>query len=74
MHEAKTYLSQLVNEAKEGNEILIARAGVPVARLVPLRKSQPKVKFGILKGKIKLSKNYDAPLTDDELALFEGEE
>ncbi|MCE5315799.1 MAG: type II toxin-antitoxin system Phd/YefM family antitoxin [Parachlamydia sp.] len=72
MHEAKTHFSQLVNAAAEGREILIAKAGKPVAKLVPIQEKKTRVRFGILKGKIHLSEDFDAPLSDDILDLFEG--
>jgi len=72
MHEAKTYFSQLVNAVMEGKEILIAKAGVPVARLLPIKPKKKKIKFGMLKGKIKISKDFDEYLNDDVIKLFEG--
>lgn len=72
MHEAKTHFSQLVNAAAEGREILIAKAGKPVAKLVSIQEKKARVRFGILKGKIHLSEDFDAPLSDDVLDLFEG--
>ena len=72
IHDAKTQLSRLVERASAGEEIIIARAGKPVARLVPLEKSGKPRKPGLLKGKIWISKDFDAPLPDDLLDLFEG--
>ena len=72
IHDAKTQLSRLVERASAGEEIIIARAGKPVARLVPLEKSGKPRKPGLLKGKIWISKDFDAPLPDDLLELFEG--
>ena len=71
IHEAKTHLSRLVEEAAEGAEILIAKNGVPRARLVPLERAR-KLKFGVLKGKIRYPDDLDAPLLRSVLALFEG--
>ena len=70
MHEAKTHFSKLVDSVMHGNEIVIAMAGRPVAKLVPI--SKPKRRFGVLKGKIKVSKDFDAPLPDDLLKDFEN--
>ena len=70
MHEAKTHFSKLVDSVIHGNEILIAMAGKPVAKLVPLSK-KPERRFGVMKGKIKISKDFDAPLSDELLADFE---
>lgn len=71
IHEAKTHFSKLVDAVIHGNEILIAMAGKPVAKLGPIEK-KPKRRFGILKGKVKISKDFDAPLSDNILAEFEG--
>lgn len=74
IHEAKTNLSRLVEEAANGAEIVIAKAGKPMAKLVPLRPSKTPIKFGVLKGKIWIADDFDAPLPDDLLDLFEGRE
>jgi prevent-host-death family protein len=70
IHEAKTHLSRLVDEAEQGEEIVIARAGKPVARLVGLA-ALPR-RPGLLKGRIVIAEDFDAPLPDDMLAAFEG--
>ena len=63
-----------MDEAASGKEIVIAKAGRPVARLVPLTpKSRPK-HFGLLKGRIKVPADFDAPLPAEVLAGFEGSE
>lgn len=72
MHEAKTHFSKLVDTVIQGNEVLIAMAGKPVARLCPLKK-KPQRKFGVLKGKVKIAKDFDAPLPKEIVADFEGE-
>ena len=71
IHEAKTHFSKLVDSALHGNEILIAMAGKPVAKLVPITK-KPERRFGVLKGKIKIHKDFDAPLSEEILTDFEG--
>ncbi len=71
MHEAKTHLSKLVDAVLHGSEIIIALAGKPVATLSPIRKK--KRLFGVLKGKIKVAKDFDAPLPDDIIADFEND-
>lgn len=73
MHEAKSHFSALVNAVMQGKEICIAKAGKPVAKLVPLKAKKPKVHFGVLKGKLKVSDDFDAPLPDDVIDLFEGQ-
>ncbi|RPJ58583.1 MAG: type II toxin-antitoxin system Phd/YefM family antitoxin [Acidobacteria bacterium] len=68
LHEAKTHLSRLVEAASPGEEIVIAKAGKVMARLVPLRPSSRKErKPGVLKGKIWIDEDFDAPLTTGEL-------
>jgi prevent-host-death family protein len=71
MHEAKTHFSKLVDSVMKGNEIVIAMAGKPAAKLTPIEK-KPKRRPGGLKGKIKIAKDFDAPLPDDVIADFEG--
>jgi len=71
IHEAKTHLSRLVEEVADGAEIVIAKNGVPRAKLVPLGKVRP-LKFGVLKGKIRYPDDFDAPLSEEVLAQFEG--
>ncbi|HEY7393009.1 MAG TPA: type II toxin-antitoxin system Phd/YefM family antitoxin, partial [Bryobacteraceae bacterium] len=62
IHAAKTHLSGLVEEAAAGEEIVIAKAGKPVARLVALEKPDFRKTYGILKGKIWFSDDFDEPL------------
>ncbi|MBK9030997.1 MAG: type II toxin-antitoxin system prevent-host-death family antitoxin [Myxococcales bacterium] len=71
MHEAKSTLSQLVEQVERGEEIVLARAGTPVARLVPLRPSSPRV-LGRWRGQVRMADDFDAPLPDDELAAWTG--
>ena len=72
IYEAKTTLSKLVEQAAAGKDVIIARGGKPVARLTQLEPTKRKIRFGILKGKIKTAKDFDAPLPDKVLAEFEG--
>lgn len=72
IHEAKTHLSRLLEQVAGGEEIIIAKAGKAIARLVPLDAAPKKRRLGLLKGKLKVPEDFDAPLTDDDLALFEG--
>ena len=74
LYDAKTQLSQLVKEAAAGAEIIIAKAGQPMARLVPLAKETPVQRTpGRLKGQIWMSDDFDDPLPPDILAAFHGE-
>lgn len=72
IHAAKTHLSRLVEEAAAGREVIIAKAGKPIARLVPLQAEPRRKQLGALKGQIKVSDDFDAPLDAETLALFEG--
>jgi prevent-host-death family protein len=76
IHAAKTRLSSLIAEVEKGEEVVIARAGKPVARLVPIKK-KPKMRAdrrpGFLKGKIRIGPDFDDPLPEDILAAFRGE-
>lgn len=75
IHEAKTHLSRLVDSVMQGEEIVIAKAGKPAARLVPIGGSAPRgVRFGLMKGAIVIADDFDAPLPDEVLAAFEGRE
>lgn len=72
MHEAKSSLSRLVEEVAAGEEVVIARAGEPVARLVPIRRSPRKL--GVWKGRVRLSADFDAPLPAEVLDAWRGGE
>ena len=72
IYEAKTQLSRLVDEAAAGGEIIIARGGKPVAKLGQLTPKRRKIRFGALKGKVRVASDFDAPLPDDFVAAFEG--
>ena len=73
IYEAKTRLSQLVEQAHQGETIVIAQNGTPLAKLVPLdRAAKSKIVFGLMKGEIEIADDFEAPLPDDLLALFEG--
>ncbi len=72
IHRAKTQLSKLIERVSEGEEIVIARGGKPVARLTPLVQRTKPRKPGALKGKIWIAEDFDAPLPDELLDLFEG--
>jgi prevent-host-death family protein len=72
IHEAKTHLSRLVDRAAAGEEITIAKAGKPVARLVPLSEAKPPVRFGTLAGVLRIPDDFDAPLPPDILDAFEA--
>ena len=74
IHEAKTHFSKLVQRAAAGEEIVIAKAGVPVAKLVPLDEPRRQRVPGLLKGKIWMADDWDSDETNEGIAkLFYGE-
>lgn len=74
-HEAKTHLSRLLERVAEGEEIVIGKAGKPVAKLVPYVETKEPRKLGTLKGKIWLAPDWDSDETNEEIArLFYGED
>ena len=74
LYEAKTNLSQLVERAAAGEEIIIAKAGRPLARLVPMSKRRAPRPLGLFKGEIAIRDDFDAPLPDALATAFRGEE
>lgn len=73
IYEAKTQLSQLVDAAHHGEVIVIAKAGTPMAKLVPLHHGpKRKIKYGLMKGEFVEAADFDGPLPDDLQAAFEG--
>jgi len=71
IHEAKTHLSRLLTRVMGGEEIIIAKSGKPVARLVPFNKRPTERNPGSAAGDIVLSPDFDAPLPDELLDSFE---
>jgi prevent-host-death family protein len=72
VHAAKSQLSRLLDAAAAGEEVIIAKAGKPVARLVPFEQKKERRKLGMLAGKLHVPDDFDDPLPDDVLADFEG--
>jgi len=72
IHQAKTHLSRLLLRVMGGEEVIIAKAGKPVARLVPFDEGPEQRKPGTAAGKIVISPDFNAPLPDDLLESFEG--
>ena len=71
VHEAKTHLSRLLAQVEAGEEVVIARNGKPVARLVSVQR-RGKRQFGSMKGRIRLDDSFFDPLPEEELAAWEG--
>jgi prevent-host-death family protein len=70
IHAAKTHFSTLIAEVEGGEEIIIAKAGKPVARLAPLEKNSFAKSFGMLKGRIHMKDNFDDPLPPEIAKAF----
>ena len=68
IHEAKTHLSRLVERVEAGEEVVIARAGRPVARLVPYRGRREPRRPGLLRGQIRLADDWDSPEVNAAIA------
>ena len=73
IHTAKTHLSRLLEEVAAGEEIVIAKAGKPVARLLPYAPRQEPRQPGLMKGKIWIADDFDDPLPEEIMAAFRGE-
>jgi len=72
VHAAKSQLSRLLDAAVAGKDVVIAKAGKPVVRLVPVEQNRERRKLGTLAGKLHVPDDFDDPLPDDILADFEG--
>jgi len=72
IYEAKTRLSQLVDKAAGGQDVVVSRNGKPLVRITRLESPKRTIKFGVLRGKVTVRADFDAPLPDDVLAGFEG--
>ena len=71
VHEAKTHLSRLLARVEAGEEVVIARNGQPVARLVDCRR-RGKPQFGSWRGRVALDDSFFEPLPEEELSAWEG--
>lgn len=67
VHEAKTHLSRLLSRVARGEEVVIQRAGKPVARLVPIARPTARRTLGRDRGKVFIADDFDAPLAEDVL-------
>jgi prevent-host-death family protein len=70
MHKAKSDLSQLVAQARQGEEVIIMRAGKPVARLVPVWEER---RPGLARGRVHIGADFESPLPEDVLEAFEAQ-
>jgi prevent-host-death family protein len=71
IHEAKTHLSRLLEQVMQGEEVVIAKSGKPVARLVALGGSAKRREPGSARGQIKMAEDFDDPLPEDIQRFFE---
>ena len=74
IHEAKTHLSRLLLRVVAGEEVVIAKAGKPIARLVPAHKPRGARVLGTERGRITVASDFDALLPPDLRAAFDGED
>lgn len=74
IHQAKTHFSRLLQKVAAGEEVTIARSGVPVAKLVAVQKKQNVRPMGFARGEVWVADDFNAPLPDDLLAAFYGGE
>lgn len=72
IHEAKTHLSRLVERAAKGEEIVIGKAGKPLAKLVPYREARTPRQPGAWRGRVRIAPDFDA-LPEELAAAFRGE-
>jgi prevent-host-death family protein len=70
VHEAKTTLSELLRRVAAGDEVTITRGGEPIAMIIPVQRSEPRV-LGRDRGLFEVPEDFDSPLPDDVLATFE---
>src|SRR2546423_8289149 len=68
MHDAKTHLSRIIERVERGEEVIIDRAGTPVAKVVPLVHRANRTAVGSLAGQLDLSADWDSPQTNTEIA------
>jgi prevent-host-death family protein len=73
LYEAKMHLSSLVERVSEGEEIVIAKAGAPKARLIPITGPRKRRRPGGWEGKVRIRKDFDEPLPEEVLRVFTGE-
>ena len=72
--EAQLIFPDLLKYVASGGEVIISDSGEPIARISRIEKQSPKIRFGVLKGKVEISEDFDEPLPDSLLDAFEGNE
>ena len=68
IHDAKTNLSKIINRVEHGEEIIISRAGTPVAKVVPLSRRAKRTGYGSLRGQLTMSDDWDSDEVNDAIA------
>ncbi|HVK20496.1 MAG TPA: type II toxin-antitoxin system Phd/YefM family antitoxin [Actinokineospora sp.] len=68
IHDAKTNLSRIIERVEHGEEIIISRAGTPVAKVIPLPRTTGRSSYGILKGRITIADDWDSDAVNDAIA------
>lgn len=71
IYDAKTHLSKLVDKAASGEDVVVSRNGKPLVRITRLEPPKRRIRFGLLRGKLVVPEDFDAPLPDEVLAAFE---
>jgi prevent-host-death family protein len=69
---AKTLLSQLVDKVVAGEDVVVSRNGKPLVRITRLDSGRRPIRFGVLKGRVKITRDFDAPLPANVFAEFKG--
>ena len=72
VHAAKSQLSRLLDAAAAGEEVIIAKAGKPIAKLVAIEQKKERRKLGTLAGRFRVPDDFDDPLPDEIVDAFEG--
>ncbi len=72
IYDAKTRLSQLVDKAAAGEDVVVSRNGKPLVRITRLEAPRRRIRFGVLKGRLTIPADFDASLPEDVLKSFEG--
>jgi len=72
IYDAKTHLSRLLDKAAAGEDVIVSRNGKPLARITQLAAARREIRFGLLKGRLSVPKDFDAPLPSEVIATFEG--
>jgi prevent-host-death family protein len=69
---AKARFSQLVDKAAAGEDVIVSRHGKPIVRITRLAEPRPRVRLGVLAGRVRVGDDFDAPLPVEVMAAFEG--